>query len=147
MKYSRPLQEYSLSPLGYSCNIGQKTQHPWKSLPAFLTPELRLYFLMCYTICLLAVYDFLVLFFAPLFAFFQEGKENRDWGASWNNAPPFASCHIRWIPAFTKCVHRAEGPLSCLVFLLWPVWIDHCTVIYYSSRRRALFLGLYFFPD
>lgn len=48
MKSPLPLLEYSLSPLDYSCEYWlDSTEYPQEGLPAFLTLELRVYFLLC----------------------------------------------------------------------------------------------------
>lgn len=75
--------------------------------------------------------------------FFQEGKENRDWGASWSNTPPLCQvsfCH--------SCLHkmcpRGWRTLKLSFVFLMASCIDHCMVTCYSSWRRAVVRALFF---
>lgn len=139
MKYSWPLLEYSLSPLGYSCNIGQKTfnihgnpcQHFWhqSSDCIFCCAEQ----FVCWLFMTLLSCSLL-----RLRAFFQGEKGNRDLGASWSNAPSLTAVVF---DIMNSCLHKLcpQGwrslKLSCV--LVMASWVDHCMVTYYSSWYKA----------
>lgn len=145
MKYSQPLVGYSLSPLGYSCNIGQKPlnihdnpcQHFWHR-----SSDCIFFCAKQFGCCLWLSCPVLCSTFVP----FSRDAKRIEIGELLEAMPPSLPAVMSQIPAFTECVHRAEGPLSCLVLLLWPVGQTIAWSPTLPDKEQVLGL-LYFFPD
>lgn len=143
MKHSRPLLEYSLSPLGYSCNVGQKTvnihgnpcQHFWHQSSD------------CIFFC---AKQFVFWLFMTVFSYscstlvsFTRRARRIEIGELLEATPPS-------LPAVIFDVMDSGLPkqgwrtlnLSC-VFVM-ASWVDHCMVSYYFFWWRAVVGALFF---
>lgn len=136
MKYPVPLLEYSLSPLGYSCEYwSDSTEYPWETASTSDIGAEISFSAVLHN--LFSNYDSLLLScsFLHLCAFFQGCKGNGDWGASWSSAPLFASCHglCHWFPSLLSSQNVSTG--------LKEAWVVLCSC--YGKLGRPLHSQLF----